>query len=103
MYAIVDVKGFQYKVAANELVRVPLLDAEVGQAVTLDRVLMIGGGEPKIGAPTVAGSAVEAEVVRHGRHKKVIVGKFMRRRDYHRKKGHRQDFTELRIKKISAK
>jgi len=70
--------------------------------VTLDRVLMIGGGETKVGAPTVSGSAVEAEVLSHGRHKKVLVGKFMRRRDYHRKKGHRQYYTELRIKKISS-
>lgn len=100
MYAIVDFKGFQYKVAENETVRVPSLDEEVGSRVTLDRVLFVGGDEPQVGAPTIDGASVEAEVVGHGRGPKIVVGKFLRRRDHHRKNGHRQNFTEIKITKI---
>jgi large subunit ribosomal protein L21 len=101
MYAIVDFLGVQVRVAENETVRVPLVDRSVGETFTLDRVLFVGGSSPKVGTPTVKGVKVEAEVVAHGRGKKVIVGKFMRRKDYHRKNGHRQSYTDLRIVKIA--
>jgi large subunit ribosomal protein L21 len=102
MYAIVSFKGFQYRVAEDQVVRVPSIDHEVGDKVVMEDVLFIGGSEPRVGAPTVPGSQVEGEVVSHGRGKKVIVGKFMRRRDYHRKNGHRQNYTEVRITKIAG-
>ncbi len=102
MYAIVDFKGFQFKVAEDQTIRVPKCDEAVGATVVMDRVLFVGGDEVRVGSPTVDGTSVEAEVVSHGRGKKVLVGKFLRRRDYHRKNGHRQDFTELKITKISA-
>ncbi len=102
MYAIVDFKGFQFKVAEDEVVRVPTLDHEVGAKLVLDRVLLVGGPDAKIGTPTVDGAQVDAEVVAHGRGKKILVGKFKRRRDYKRKKGHRQGYTDIRITKITA-
>ena len=102
MYAIVDFKGFQFKVAENDVIRVPSLEDEVGAKVVLENVLFLGGPEPKVGTPTVEGTQVEAEVVGHGRGPKVVVGKFKRRRDYHRKKGHRQNYTDLRINRIAG-
>jgi len=101
MYAIVDVQGVQVRVAENETVRVPLLDRAVGESIVLDRVLYVGGAQPKVGRPVVEGARVEAEVAAHGRGKKVIVGKFMRRKDYHRKNGHRQSYTDLKIVRIA--
>ncbi|MFN8549680.1 MAG: 50S ribosomal protein L21 [Candidatus Eisenbacteria bacterium] len=106
MYAIVECKGFQYRVEPDQLLQIPLTDADPGAKLTLDRVLLIGGlaggDSTKVGAPTVAGATVEAEVIRHGRGKKIIVGKFKKRKDYRRKKGHRQDFTEIKIAAIKA-
>lgn len=103
MYAIVECKGFQYRVEPDQVLQIPLTDAEPGAKLTLDRVLLIGDGtSTKIGAPTVSGATVEAEVVRHGRGKKIIVGKFKKRKDFRRKKGHRQDFTEIRIGAIKG-
>lgn len=102
MYAIVDFKGFQFKVAKDEVVRVPRLDLEPGDKVVMDRVLFLAGPDGKVGTPTVEGSQVEAEVLEHGRHKKVLVGKFTRRRDYHRKNGHRQGYTDVKINAIVA-
>ena len=102
MYAIVDFKGFQFKVAKDDVVRVPSLDAEVGDTIQMDRVLLLGGEDTQVGTPTVDGSAVEAEVLGHGRGEKVLVGKFKRRLGYHRKNGHRQNYTEVRIKNITA-
>ena len=102
MYAIVDVKGFQFRAEPGGVLRVPSLDDEVGATVVLDRVLMLGGTETRVGNPLIEGSRIEAEVLAHGRGRKVLVGKFKRRRDYHRKKGHRQGYTEIRITRIHA-
>ena len=102
MYAIVDFKGFQYRMAKDDVVRVPTLDAEPGDKVVIDRVLFVGGGDVKVGTPVVEGVKVEAEVVGHGRGPKVLVGKFIKRRDYHRKNGHRQNYTDIKITNIVA-
>lgn len=103
MFAIVECKGFQFRVAQADVIRIPLTEAEPGSKLSLDRVLLVAdGANTKVGNPTVSGAKVEAEVVRHGRGKKVIVGKFKKRKDYRRKKGHRQDFTEIRIDSIRA-
>lgn len=98
MYAIVDVAGVQVKAAPNTTVKVPRLDAEVGGEVKLDRVLLWSDGSAvEVGHPFVEGKSLTAEVLRHGREKKVIVFKKKRRKKYRRKNGHRQMFTELRV------
>lgn len=103
MYAIVVTGGKQHRVQKGDLIRVEKLEGEVGGAVTLDQVLMIGGdGETKLGAPRVDGASVEAEIVRHGRDKKVLVFKKKRRKNYRRLRGHRQHFTHLMIKDIKG-
>jgi large subunit ribosomal protein L21 len=103
MYAVVDVAGSQVRVAQGDRIRVNRLPGEVGEKVTLDRVLLLAGdGEPKVGAPLVGGASVEASILAHGKDKKVIVYKMKRRKNYRRRNGHRQPFTEIRIESISA-
>jgi large subunit ribosomal protein L21 len=103
MYAVVKIKGQQYRVEPGHTLQVPLLEDEVGSDVTFDEVLLLSDGDDlKVGNPTVAGASVAAEVVRHGRSRKVIVFKYKRRKNYRRKKGHRQPFTEVNIKDITA-
>ena len=102
MYAVVDIAGSQYKVQEGDSIRVARLEAEEGASLTFDRVLLVGGDEPKVGTPQVEGAAVEASVKGHGRSDKVVVFKMKRRKTYRRKNGHRQPYTELQIDKISA-
>jgi large subunit ribosomal protein L21 len=98
-YAIIRSGGKQFRVEEGQQVRVPLMDKEVGSAVELD-VLLMGGDEPKAGTPTVDGARVAATVVDHGRDTKIIVFKKKRRKQYKRTKGHRQDYTTLKIDSI---
>ena len=103
MYAVVRVKGRQFRVEPEELVRVPRLQAEAGAQFPIEDVLLIGEGEnSKVGTPRVAGALVMAEVVRHGRGPKINAMKFKRRKDYRRRWGAREDFTELRIRAIEG-
>ncbi len=103
MYAIIVTGGKQYKVAEGDTLFVEKLDAEEGAAVTFDQVLMAGNGEDvKVGAPTVEGATVEAKVVKNGKAKKIYVYKMKRKKNYRRKKGHRQPFTKVEITKINA-
>jgi large subunit ribosomal protein L21 len=103
MYAVVEIAGEQVKVEEGNTVRVNRLQGDVGEKVTLDRVLLLGGqGDPKIGTPVVDGAAVEASILSHGKGKKVIVFKMKRRKDYRRRNGHRQPFTEIMIEKIAS-
>ena len=102
-FAVVVIGGHQYPVHDSDRIVVPQHIGEPGKSCTFDRVLMVGeGGAVKVGRPAVAGASVEAEVLEHRRGKKVMIGKFKRRRDYHRTKGHRQDETVLKITRISA-
>jgi len=102
MFAVVRTGGMQFKVVPDETVRVPRLEAEEGQQVTIDEVLLLQDGDRTIvGSPTVSGARVTAEVLAHGKDKKVIVFKMKRRKDYRRTRGHRQGYTELLIKDIS--
>ncbi|MBN1516996.1 50S ribosomal protein L21 [Candidatus Sumerlaeota bacterium] len=102
MYAIIRTGGKQYKVAEGDNVKVELLSGETGDAVTLDDVLSLHDGEQlHIGRPTVAGAKVEAEIVQHGKGPKIRIHKFTRRNGFAKTQGHRQQFTELRINKIS--
>lgn len=102
MYAIIATGGKQYKVAEGDFVEVEKLGAEAGSTVTFDQVLMISGDDVVVGAPTVAGATVEAEVVGDVKAKKVIVYKYKRKTGYHKKNGHRQTYTRVQIKKINA-
>jgi len=103
MYAVIQTGGKQYRVAEGDVLRVELLEAEPKAKVAFDQVLLIASeGGLKVGQPTVAGAVVEAEVIRHGRAKKVIIFKKKRTTTYQRTQGHRQDFTEVRIKGIKA-
>ena len=101
MYAVVKTGGKQYKVAAGEKLKVEQLKADVGAAVILDCVLMVGEGDAvRVGQPTVAGATVQATVVAHGRGKKVKIFKMRRRKHYQKHQGHRQNYTELAIDAI---
>ncbi len=102
MYAIIATGGKQYKVAEGDVVRVEKLGVEAGSTYTFDQVLLVGGEDVKVGNPTVAGATVEASVVGDGKGKKVIVYKYKRKTGYHKKNGHRQAYTELKIEKINA-
>ncbi len=103
MYAIIRTGGKQYQVAAGERLRVEKLNGEVGDSVELSDVLMIADGENvKIGQPVVDGAKVTAQIVEQGKEKKVIIFKKKRRKGYRLKKGHRQLYTALEIKEISA-
>lgn len=101
MYAIVSLQGFQYRVQNDEVVRVPVLEGEIGSEITIPNVHLISDGEDLlVGQPTIEAAAVKAEVLGHGRGPKILVGKFKRRKDYRRRRGHRTNYTELRIKEI---
>ncbi len=104
MFAVIKTGGKQYKVVTDDIIAVEKLEAEVGATVKLAEVLMIGDGtkEPTCGAPLIAGASVEAEVVRQGRTRKILVFKKKRRHNYRRKNGHRQAQTFLRIGAIKA-
>ncbi len=99
MYAIIETGGKQYRVEEGERIRVEKLVAEPGEVVEF-APLFLGGDEAKVGTPTVEGARVVAEVVAQGRGRKVLVEKFKAKVNYHRKKGHRQPYTELLIKEI---
>ena len=102
MYAIIATGGKQYKVAEGDVIRVEKLGVEAGQAITFDQVLAVNNGELAVGCPTVAGATVSATVMGEGRGKKIIVYKYKRKTGYHKKNGHRQLFTEVKIEKINA-
>lgn len=104
MYAVIKTGGKQYRVQEGDIIRVELLDAEPKKSVVFDQVLFIDkGGDVAIGQPVVAGASVEAEIIRHAKAKKVVVFKSRRMKTYRRTRGHRQCFSEVRIKGIKAK
>ncbi len=100
MFAVIKTGGKQYKVAANDVITIERLEAEAGDVVAFDQVLMLGGDTVTVGTPTVAGATVAAEVVEQARGPKVISFKKRRRQNSKRKKGHRQDLTIVRITEI---
>lgn len=102
MYALVKMAGRQFKVSPEQVLRVPRLDGNVGDAVEFNEVMALGEGEGMtLGSPFVAGARVQAEILRHGRARKILVFKKKRRNKYRRLQGHRQGFTEIRIKGIA--
>jgi len=103
VYAIIETGGKQYKVNAGDIIQVEKLDVEAGTSYTFDKVLLLAEGEKvTCGAPYVAGAAVKANVIGDGKAKKVIVYKFKSKKGFHKKKGHRQPFTSLKIEAINA-
>ncbi len=103
MYAVIKTGGKQYRVVAGEKIKVEHISADIGQEVTLDRVLAVGSGaELSVGSPWIAGANVTARVLSQGRHDKVRIFKMRRRKHYQKRQGHRQAFTELEISAINA-
>jgi large subunit ribosomal protein L21 len=103
MYAVIKTGGKQYRVASGEKIKVEQLPGVIGSQIVLDQVLLIADGEKvAIGAPLVAGATVQVTVLSHGRHDKVTIFKMRRRKHYQRHGGHRQNYTEIQIDKISA-
>lgn len=102
-YAIFTTGGHQFRAEPGVTIKVPLLAAEPGTEVTFDRVLLASDGKHvQTGQPMLKGAKVTAEVVRHGKGKKVRIFRFARRSGYRRKAGHRQDFTEVRIADVKV-
>lgn len=103
MYAIIETGGKQYKVTEGDIIKVEKLDVEAGASYTFDKVLTIANGDDiKFGAPVVSGASVNASVIGDGKAKKVIIYKYKPKKGFHKKKGHRQPFTMLKIEKING-
>lgn len=103
MYAVLEIGGKQYKVEKDSLLRVELLPYQEGEEVSFDKVLLLSDGEHvKCGAPYLDTACVKAEVMRHGKGRKLLVMRFKKRKNYRRLRGHRQSYTELRIREISV-
>lgn len=103
MYAVFATGGKQYRAAPGEVIRVEKLDADEGASVEFDRVLMVADGDDvKIGSPLLDGGRVTGEVTAHGRGDKIRIIKMRRRKHYRKTQGHRQHYTEVRIKDIKA-
>ena len=101
MYAVIQTGGKQYRVKSGERLKVESLAAEVGAAVSFDRVLMLGEGDGvRVGAPFLDGAAVKATVVAQGRGEKIRIFKLRRRKHFAKTQGHRQGYTEVRIDEI---
>ena len=102
MFAVIRTGGKQYKVAKDDVLAVEKLDGEAGGSVTFGEVLMLGGEALKAGSPLVSGASVTAEILEQGKGEKVIAFKKKRRKNTHRKRGHRQPFTQIKITEITA-
>jgi len=102
MYAIIQTGGKQLKVEVGQAIFVEKLDAAAGDQVTFEKVVFVGGENTKIGAPLVEGATVVGTVEKQGKDKKVTTFKYLRRKDSHRKQGHRQPYTKVMIDAINA-
>ena len=103
MFAVFQSGGKQHRVSEGDVVKLELLTAEPGEEVIFDRVLLVANGDDvKVGAPVVEGAKVTAEVVSHGRHDKINIIKFRRRKHHMKRQGHRQWFTEVKITGIQG-
>ena len=99
MYAIIATGGKQYKVAEGDIIKVEKLGLEAGETVTFDQVLAVNNGKLVVGNPTVANATVSATVVEEGKNKKIVVYRYKSKTGYHKKNGHRQPFTKIKIEK----
>lgn len=103
MRAIIETGGKQYRVAEGQTLKIEKLEAETGQTVSFDRVLMTGEGDAmRVGTPLIEGATVMAEVLNHGRADKIRVIKFKRRKHHLKQQGHRQYYTQVKITKVEA-
>jgi large subunit ribosomal protein L21 len=103
MYAVIKTGGKQYRVIQGETLKIETVAGDVGSAIVLDKVLMVGDGDKlSVGKPLLAGATVSATIVSNGRHDKVTIFKMRRRKHYQKHQGHRQNYTEIRIDGISA-
>lgn len=103
MYAIIETGGKQYKVSEGSVIKVEKLDVTAGAAYKFDKVLLLGEGSgAKVGEPYLNGVSVSATVIGDGKEKKVIIYKYKAKKGFHKKKGHRQPFTSLKIESINA-
>lgn len=106
MQALIKTGGKQYKVSEGDIIEIQKLKGDVGSEIVFEEVLMLerDGEKPdvSVGTPTVEGASVKGEIVKHGRDKKIVVFTFKRRKGFARKKGHRQDFTAVKVKEIIA-
>ena len=103
MYAVIQSGGKQHRVEKGEQIKLEKIEAATGDTIEFDQVLMVGAGsDVKIGAPLVEGGKVTAEVVAHGRHDKIRIVKFNRRKHYRKETGHRQWYTEVKITAIAG-
>ena len=103
MYAVIKTGGKQYRVIQGETLKIETVAGDVGGAIVLDQVLMVGNGDTiSVGKPLLSGATVKATIVAHGRHDKVSIFKMRRRKHYQKHQGHRQNYTEIRIDGISA-
>jgi large subunit ribosomal protein L21 len=102
MYAVIRTGGKQYRVSQGDTLRIEKLPGDVGSTITFGEVLMLGGDKLSVGKPLLKGAKVSAQIVAQDRGKKIIVFKMRRRKNYRRKNGHRQWFTEVKITDIGA-
>ena len=102
MFAVIRTGGKQYKVAKDDVLVIEKVAGDVGKSLTLGEVLMLGGDSLKVGAPLVSGASVVCEILEHGKGEKVVAFKKKRRKNTHRKRGHRQHFTKIKITDIHA-
>ena len=102
MFAVVEIAGQQYKVAKADKIFVPLLESKIGSKVTFDKVLLVGDDkQTRLGTPYLSGASIEAKVLSHVKDDKVLVFKKKKRKGYKVLKGHRQQYTEIEITKVS--
>ncbi|OZG71462.1 50S ribosomal protein L21 [Hahella sp. CCB-MM4] len=103
MYAVIVSGGKQHRVREGERIKLEKIELETGATVEFDKVLLVANGDDvKVGAPVVEGAKVSAEIIAHGRHKKVNIIKFRRRKHHMKRQGHRQWFTEVKITGITG-
>ena len=102
MFAIIKTGGKQYKVSEGDVIKVEKIEAEAGDKIEFDQVLMVAGDDVKVGSPVVEGAKVSAEVLDQKKDKKVVIFKFKAKKNYRKKKGHRQPYTLVKIEKIDA-
>ena len=102
MFAVIRTGGKQYKVVQNDVLMIEKVAGDVGSTLTIGEVLMLGGDTPTHGAPLVSGASVACEIIAQGKGEKVIAFKKKRRKNTHRKRGHRQPFTKVKVTGISA-
>ena len=102
MFAIIKTGGKQYKVSEGDIIKVEKIEAKSGDKIEFDQVLMVAGDDVKVGSPVVEGAKVKAEVLDQKKDKKIVIIKFKAKKNYRKKKGHRQPYTLVKIEKIDA-